>query len=317
MACTNYASNLIDSQLPVIFDNTHLALLIGVKPNDLRKIIWSINNYLYNEVNIPKKSGGKRRLLIPSATLKIIQRWILDNILIEFHVSSHATGFREGNSIVTNAKPHVGKECVINLDIENFFPSISIEKIFQVFYYYGYTKEVSYTLSRLCTYEGFLPQGSPASPCLSNIVCLKLDKRLSSISSLYSADYTRYADDITVSGNKRLSSILPFLIEIIQDEGYKINQSKLRLQYSHQKQVVTGLNVNGNTIKVSRKYKRQLLKDIYYCQKYGVNGHQQRIGDHHNFYKEHLYGKAYFINMIEPEIGEIILNKLDQIEWDY
>ena len=104
--------------------------------------------------------------------LKYIQRWILDNILSKIKVSEFATGFCANCSIVDNAKYHINKECVINIDIKDFFPSISFERIFRVFAYYGYTKEVSFFLAKLCTYEDELPQGSPASPMLSNIVNL-------------------------------------------------------------------------------------------------------------------------------------------------
>lgn len=317
LACCNYAAKLIDSNLPVIFDIKHLALLIGIEPNDLCKVIWAVDKYLYREASIPKKSGAKRNLLIPCVTLKYIQRWILDNILYKLHVSKQSTGFCKKKSILSNAQIHVGMECVINLDIKNFFPTISVEQVFRIFHYYGYTKEVSYTLAKLCTFQGYLPQGSPASPCLSNIVCLKLDKRLANLATKYSANYTRYADDITFSGNKRIVTILDIAKNIIVQEGFCINEEKQRILYHHQRQVVTGLVVNQTNVKVLKKYKRNLQTEIYFCKKFGVMSHQQKTQDSHNFYKEHLYGKAYFINMVEPEIGQKLLNQLDEIVWDY
>ena len=130
---------------------------------------------------MPKKNGGVRIINIPSADLKYIQRWILKYILNNIHVSEHANGFVKSKSILTNAQNHVNSECIVNIDLKDFFPSIEFEQVFKIFKYYGYTKELSYTLAKLCTFQGVLPQGSPASPAITNIICLKLDKRLSSL----------------------------------------------------------------------------------------------------------------------------------------
>lgn len=315
-ACVKYATRLIRSNLPVIFDTKHLALLIGINAEELCKMIFA--EYLfYIEKQIPKKSGGARQLFIPSINLKYVQRWILDNILINMTISEHATGFRENSSIVTNAIKHTAKDCVINMDIKDFFPTINMETVFRIFHYYGYTKEVAFVLAKLCTYEGVLPQGSPASPYLSNISCLKVDKRISKLVEKYQADYTRYADDITISGNYGLSKCKNIIKEILNEEGFQANDKKTRIAFKHERQVVTGLIVNEANVKVSKKYKRELKKEIYFCTKFGVSEHLAKIDCNKSFYKEHLYGKAYFINMVEPSEGKKFLELLDKIEWDY
>lgn len=316
-ACLSYATRLIDSSLPVIFDKQHLSLLLGMELQELTTMLTMLEESYYSEISIPKKSGGRRTLNIPAMKLKMIQRWILDNILEHIPVSEYATGFCKERSIVTNAKKHIGKQCVINYDIKDFFPSIKIESIFMVFYYYGYTKEISYTLARLCTYGGYLPQGSPASPFISNILCLRLDKRLSQLAEKYVADYTRYADDITFSGNYGLQNIINIVKDIIQEEGFTVNENKIRTKYKHQRQEVTGLIVSENKVSVSKHYKRKLWQEIYYCQKYGVSSHLEHIGCKKSFYKEHIYGKVYFINMVEPDEGRKLLIAANEIVWDY
>ncbi|QOX65112.1 RNA-directed DNA polymerase [Anoxybacterium hadale] len=316
-SCISYAIRLIDSSLPVIFDKRHLSLLLGIELEELTTILATLEENYYNEMSIPKKSEGYRTLNVPAMKLKMIQRWILDNILEHIPVSDHVTGFCKERSIVTNAKKHIGKQCVISFDIKDFFPTIDIESIFMVFYYYGYTKEISYALARLCTYDGYLPQGSPASPYISNILCLKLDKRLSLLAEKYVADYTRYADDITFSGNYGLSNIINIVKNIIQEEGFTVNERKIRVKYKHQRQEVTGLIVSDNKVSVSKLYKRKLWQEIYYCQKYGVSSHLEHINCKKSFFKEHIYGKVYFIYMVEPEEGRKLLIALDKIAWDY
>ena len=210
---------------------------------------------------------------------------------------------------------HVGKDCVVNMDIKDFFPTIMQERIFRVFYYYGYTKEVSNMLSRLCTVYGVLPQGAPTSPYLANIVCRRLDKRLSSLAEKYEATYTRYADDITFSGKYGVQEIINPAIEIISDEGFSINEKKTRTAFKYQRQEVTGLNVSGGKVSVDRAYRKALLQEIYYCKKYGPTDHLSHINCDKRFYQEHLYGKAYFIHMVDRDLGEKILKLLDEINW--
>lgn len=315
-ACISYAERLYNNNLPVIFDAVHFSRLLGVELDYLHKILFA-NECFYAQKSIPKRSGGYRLLEIPALELKSIQRWILDNILKNISVSKFAMGFRDHKSIVDNAKVHLNKQCVINMDIKDFFPSISFEQVFRIFYYFGYTKEVSFFLARICTFKGHLPQGAPTSPYLSNIIALKLDARLSALAKTYQADYTRYADDLTFSGGTKMYKLVGIVHGIVHDEGFRINANKTRIQYKGERQEVTGIIVNGDRVKVNRNYKRELEQQIYYCKKYGVDDHLKKIGCVKTFYKEHLYGKAYFIKMVEPEAGKKFLASLDEIKWDY
>ena len=315
-AACKYAENLIILNLPVIFNNEHFSLLVGKEYKEITTMMATLETNYYHLACIKKKSGGERILNVPAVSLKIVQRWILDNILENLHVSQYAMGFCKNKSIVTNAKNHLGKACVINVDLKDFFPSITQKQIFNIFYYYGYTIGVSYMLSRLCTCESRLPQGAPTSPYLSNIVCLKLDKRLSELSKRFEAEYTRYADDITFSSDSDISNILPIVKEIIIDEGFQLNEKKTRVLFKHQKQEVTGLLVNGNRIRVNKKYIKKFKQEIYYCKKYGVEDHLKHIGCKKHFYCDHMYGKAYFINMVDEEMGKKFIEELNSIDWE-
>lgn len=314
--CLEYANRLLDNHLPVIFDISHLALLIGIPKSSLATMIFADDNF-YTEIGIPKKSGGIRILHRPSLDLKYIQRWILDNILNNMHISQYAMGFCDHRSILSNARLHVGQECVLNMDLKDFFPSIGFKKVFRIFVYHGYTKEMSYILAKLCTYKESLPQGSPASPYLSNLVCLKLDARLSSLAQKYNANYSRYADDITFSGNRGIKKIVQISKIILEEEGFQFNAKKTRIAYNYQRQEVTGLIVNGENVRVSKHYKRSLYQELYYCMRFGVQNHMKKVMCEKSFYKEHLYGKAYFVNMVEKTEGKKLFALLSNIQWDY
>lgn len=314
--CVKYGKRLIENNLPVIFDIQHFSLVSGASKELIGKMLFADSKF-YSLAQIPKKSGGVRKLNIPSVELKYLQRWILDNILSRIHVSQFAMGFCNDKSIVDNAKMHIGNECILNMDIKDFFHSITFKMVFRIFAYYGYTKELSFVFAKLCTYEDVLPQGAPTSPYISNIVSLRIDKRLSLIAEKYQACYSRYADDITFSGNSGIKKLIEITSNVLEEEGFSLNNKKTRMQFSHQRQEVTGLTINGGKVRVNKKYKRDLYQECYYCKKFGVESHLQKIKCDKSFYKEHLYGKAYFVNMVEPDEGKKLFDLLDEINWYY
>lgn len=312
----SYRQRLNDNNVPVIYNLRHLRKILRISKKDQVFFFGNNKEFLYRTFEIPKKSGGKRQIEAPCKRLKEIQRWIKDEIVDKYVVSEYATGFRKNTSIVDNAKKHVGKELVINIDLKDFFPSVTYSDILLMFIYIGYRKDVAHLLTKLCTNaNNVLPQGSPASPSISNHILLKMDKRLGNLAASIGADYTRYADDITFSGNNNISFIIPLVEQIIKEEGFQINKGKTRLQYSNQRQEVTGLIVNSK-ISVSKQIENEIKNALFFMKKYGVYNHMKHIGCNKLFYREHLYGIAYFIKMVDKEKGEKYLIQLDEIDWE-
>ena len=151
----------------------------------------------YADHKIRKRSGGTRRLLIPNDELERLQKYILRHILYRLPAHPCATGFRCGISIADNALLHVNQAAILRMDVKDFFTSTSADRIYEWFSNSGWSQEASNHIVRICTAEGGLPQGSPTSPCLSNIVNSKLDARLQGLGDHYKAIYSRYADDLT------------------------------------------------------------------------------------------------------------------------
>lgn len=311
-----YNNRLQQNNVPIIYNLKHLREILKISLKNQDKYFGKNRNE-YHSFELPKKSGGVRVIEAPSDTLKKYQLWIKESILDKFKVSDYAKGFKKNCSILDNAKCHVGQELVINIDLKDFFPSIKYSQVFKIFAYIGYTNEVAHLLTRLCTNNhNVLPQGSPASPVISNIVSLKLDKRLSALATSFGCTYSRYADDITFSGNNYIKNIFPIVERIIIEEGFSINVNKIRLQYSYQRQEVTGLIVNKK-VNVAHEIENEIKNAIYFCKKYGVDDHLKTIKCTRSFYKEHLYGIAYFIKMIDADKGRKYLEELDTITWAY
>ena len=310
-----YVTRLRSNNIPIIYNLRHLRKLLQITKADQPEFFGPSRQTLYRTFYIAKKSGGYRKIEAPIEKLELIQRWIKEEILDKFVVSDCAKGFKKGTNIVDNALPHCGKQVVLSIDIKDFFPSIKYADVFKMFNYMGYTYQVCHLLTKLCTNgNNVLPQGSPASPSISNLVNLKLDKRLAKLAESIGASYTRYADDITFSGNKSLVRYKKIIEQIINEEHYEINHQKQRLSYNYQRQEVTGLIVN-NGVSVNKKILKELNNAIYYIEKFGLISHMQHENLTQSSYKEHLYGLAYFVNMVDQEKGEYYIHKLNQINW--
>lgn len=310
--CIRYSQNLLKQSLPVIFDDTHVNLILRI-PDGYLSTESIHNSYHTFYINNHSKI---RTITAPSVNLKKRQRWILDNILYKKESSIFAHGFEPNKSIVTNAMQHINNEYVVCIDIKDFFPSIKNVQVEEIFQQLGYTKSASSRLTELCCIHGALPQGAPTSPHLANIICSKLDLELNNIAQKYSCCYTRYADDITFSSKNDIKGIISEIQEPISRYGFNINSSKTSFFTSGKPKFITGLIVQNGKMRVPKRYKRELKKEIYYCKKFGVSNHLNNIKSKKFInYREYLYGKAYYIHMVEKEEGTKFLNQLDEISW--
>jgi retron-type reverse transcriptase len=235
-----------------------------------------------------------------------------------------AHGFARGRSIRTNAGPHAHQAIVVKLDLEDFFPSITYRRVRGLFQAIGYGDVVAICLAKLCTVRPaekvvrflgnirhpMLPQGAPTSPAIANLVCRRLDARLSGLARAFGAAYTRYADDVTFSGDesleKSLRRFLPLLYGIIRDENFRVNRKKTHFARRGARQGVTGLVVNDGP-SVPRRYRRQLRAILHNARKTGLEA-QNRAG--HPAFAAHLRGRIEFVRTTHPELADKLLAEL-------
>lgn len=310
--------NKFVNKLPVILDIYHLSNLVGIKYNLLKDILSNKDKY-YHTFYISKKMGGKRKIEAPNEVLASLQKYIKNEILDNILVSEYAFGFVKEKNILLNAKSHLNQEMVLNIDLENFFPTIKEKRVFHIFYKLcKYDYHISKVLTNLVTLQGRLPQGACTSPVISNITAYKLDKRLSTYAKKLNLIYTRYADDITFSGSKKI--INDFFLEniqnIIKDCGFVINDKKTRFCSQYGRQEVTGLIINDNYIHINKKYIREIRQELYYINKFGVSNHRNNKDFSNMYYREHLLGKILFVKSIHQDIGLNFLNQFQNIDWE-
>lgn len=310
----NYYNLPIIDNLVVLFKALNLTL------NDVKMLFYSNNRraFLYRNVEISKKNGGIRVLNVPNDKLKSIQSAINRVILSKFNISRYATGFVKGKGICDNAIPHIKAKTLMKIDIKDFFPSINFYQVFKQFLFFGYGKKVSNVLARICVDANMkLPQGAPTSPALSNLICLKLDARISAYCEKKSLIFTRYADDITISSNSKLSKneilkIKNIISVILLDEGFVMNQQKFHYFYQGSRFLITGIVANEK-ISVPKEKIREIDNAIRYINKYGLEDHMKHIKCLNDNYIGHLYGLASFIYMIDKEKGIYYLNQLNNL----
>ena len=308
---------LKDSEFPVIFDVDHLCDYL-----DLYKfLIYEISNdssKFYRTFSIPKRRGGLRTIKTPYPALKHIQRWINDNILSYCNVHEAAIAYRKNKSIRDNAAAHLGSNAILKLDIEDFFPSINYRMVYPVFKNIGYTEKLAFYLSMLCLDEGSLPQGAPSSPALSNIILYYLDKRIAELTKVFGFKYTRYADDITISGERIPWRFVGYVQNIIVEEGFKVNHQKTQLILSPKK-IVTGISISNEKLSIPRATRRAYRSLAFNMLKLTPLEYLENEFSNDPVCIERIIGKFTFWLMIEPEnkYVQTTLNKLKLLNNSY
>ncbi|OCR00713.1 RNA-dependent DNA polymerase [Oscillatoriales cyanobacterium USR001] len=321
--------------LPICNTPEEIAAAIDISIGQLRFLAFSrktstISHYI--RFKIPKKTGGDRLISAPMPRLKKVQHWLLTNILEKMALHTAAHGFRTQHSIVTNAQPHVQAEVIINFDLKDFFPSISYQRVKGLFQSFGYSEIAATIFGLLCTEPEIeeveidgktyfvaltnrhLPQGSPASPAITNLLCRRLDKRLTQMAEDLGFVYTRYADDLTfsASGNslRHICNILKRTESIVNHEGFKINEQKTRILRKNRQQEVTGIVVNEK-ISLSKKELKRFRATLYQIEKDGPEG--KRWGNSADVIAS-IQGFANFVAMVNPEKGAEFQQQVKQIK---
>lgn len=316
--------------LPEIADAKVLADRIGISLGELRfltfnRAVSSVSHY--QRFRIPKKTGGERLISAPMPRLKRAQYWVLDNILAKAGLHEAAHGFVPGRSILTNARNHVGKDVVVNLDLKDFFPSLTYGRVKGLFEALGYSEAAAIPLALLCTepkvdeveldgehhfvVDGprLLPQGAPTSPAITNLVCRRLDRRLEGLARTLGYTYSRYADDLTFSASgeaaRKIGTLLKAVQGIVVGEGFIIHPDKTRVMRRSGHQEVTGLTVNER-VAVPRPLLRRYRAVLQQVERYGPAG--RHFGPGKDVVRS-LLGFGQFAAMVDPQQGAGLLER--------
>ncbi len=293
-------------------------------------------NKRYETFTIKKKTGKDRNIAAPRSGLKLIQRCLNLVLVAIYEPKTYVTGFVNEKSIVDNARIHAGKRYIYNIDLQDFFATITLHRVkatlgTEPFNLKDTREPLAFLIANLCCIEisekvAVLPQGAPTSPVLSNIICQKLDKRLSGLARRFGAKYSRYADDITFSADNDAfnQEFKTEMRRIIEDQGFKINESKVRLQSDGYRQEVTGLTVNEKA-NVSKRYIRSVRAMLNNWEKLGYEQAERKFLQFYQADKGYikkakpsfrlvLWGKLQYLKMVRGKTDVISQKYLEQYE---
>jgi len=349
-ATISYAKKLDNQGLPVIFSRQHLASLTGM-PSDIINEIIKFRDNQYIRFRIPKRNRkGYRIIMAPESKLLYLQKWINKNILQQIPVLDCCTAFVPNSSLATNGYIHRSSSIILKADLLKFFDTISERRVYGFFKYLGYHPNVAYdlaTLTTVCPTEEFwnsltedelkkignkikiaeavLPQGAPTSPQLANCLANSLDIRLLKLASKLNCRYSRYADDLVFSIGKNGGRLpaLGLVKKIIENEGFFLNEEKTSYLKKGMKQYVTGLTVTHG-FHVSKKFRQDVYKHLYYSIKYGPFEHLKRWAKDNQVksgiiysFKDWLLGKIAYIYSIDYKNGKKMFDQFNKIHWGF
>lgn len=256
--------------------------LFNIHHSALRALLYEKKSY--HDFEIHKKNGSKRKISAPTKNLKLIQLKLKEVLEGDYRPKRCVHGFVANKDIKSNALFHKRARVLLNVDLENFFPSINFARVYGLFRAkpFNFNSKVAATLANICCYEKKLPQGAPTSPIISNLICQKLDSNLIKLASQHGLVYTRYADDLSFSGTRSIKIDLELdknegntfykaVEKSINANGFKLNPKKSRVGYKNQARMsVTGITIN-HKMNVSRKMYRNIRAALNACRVHGVD----------------------------------------------
>lgn len=312
--CLQYAEPLIEKDLPVIYNTSHLSKLVGYKKNYIKRSV-QFPNYFYRHFEIPKKNGKTRRLSEPLPSLKEIQNWILEEILYKVKVSRYAKAYVKNRSIKDHVRYHKNKSKILTLDITKFFDSIKPKLTEDLFKRLGYSNIVSNLLTKLCYLNDSLPQGAPTSPYLSNIIMYEFDEAISKYCIENKLRYTRYADDLAFSEDFNKEELINKVREELSKLGLELNDAKTLFMEKNVQQIITGVVVNKKS-QIPKCERNKIRNSMFYIKKFGLENHIENIKEDRANYLKHLLGKIQYVLFLNPKDNEFIEYKKHLISLD-
>jgi len=320
--------------LKILKDAKNLAKFLELEFKELRFLTYHrdvVSTDHYFRYEIPKRRGGTRKIAAPKILLKQSQRAILDKILYHIKVSGDAHGFLISKSVISNANSHPKQPyLILNMDLKDFFPTITFERVRGMFIALGYSGHISTLLAMICTYceripikvkdtikfvatsKRILPQGSPASPMITNIICRRLDKRLKGLTTVFGLNYSRYADDLSFTLQEKkevnLGRFCGLVYKIVKEEGFEINPSKTRFLRKNYQQKITGIILNNQELGLPRKWIRN-----YRAALYNANKELEKNGNIPEEKKYEISGMTSWVKSVNPERYKKLLTTANNI----
>jgi len=338
-----------DPRITPLLSLRHLSDMTGVSYLHLRDLVGRRVRRTYKVFYLRKRVPGRtatRMICKPNSTLLSIQQWIVRDILrfTRAHGSSYA--FHPGSRPFEAAEEHCGCKWLFKVDLQDFFHTISEGRVTQVFAEIGFNRLLSFELARLVTVgceranrpdptdrwtkipyyqttsEGFLPQGAPTSPMISNLVMHRTDERLADIAAASGMRYSRYADDLAFSGGADTSRAAMLrlkraVLRTLNEDGFTPNLRKTVLRGPGTRRIVLGMLVDGDKPRLSREFKDMIRLHLHYLTSpdHGPAIHALRRRTSISGIFHHVRGLISWAETVEKEYGANALAQFREVDW--
>ncbi|WP_439427766.1 reverse transcriptase family protein [Micromonospora sp. LA-10] len=276
---------------------------------------------LFKTQTFRKKRGGLREIVTPGPGLDMVTKSLHRSFstLLPYSPPEHVHGFVQGRSTLSNASAHLGKPCILRVDLEDFFPSINSEQLGSSLQNQGYDEKAASLAVSVVTIAGKLPIGLSTSPFLSNLVFEDTDRLLAHYAQAEGLTFTRYVDDLAFSGEVTDSHFTD-IERILNNAGWSINASKTAYMRKGGPQYVTGLYVGtADHPRIPRKTKRRMRWISHIISKFGYDTYMTDFGgENAEMFPQRLMGWACYIAAVEPDLGYPMLRAFeDQLPIQY
>ena len=277
---------------------------------------------LYSTFRIPKQTGGFRRIDAPCEelqdALRKLARFISNDCGVLYHTSAFA--YIKERSIMDCLKKHQKQESLwyLKTDFSGFFPNTTLDFTMKML-------AMIFPLSEICKREdgyaelkkaislgflnGGLPQGTVLSPMLTNVFMIPIDHKLFGELTARKLVYTRYADDIYISGQEKFpyKDIVGLITDTLKEfeAPWIIKKEKTRFGNRKGRNWNLGLMINKDN-EITVGYKKKLWFKAALCSFIldTKNKKYWDIGD-----VQHLRGQLSYYTMIEKDYFDKIIRQ--------
>lgn len=296
-----------------VSDRHELANQFGCSRDFIGGVVYD-NTAYYSRFDLPKRDGGLRTIEPPRPALRLVQRRILDELYARVALPGFLHGGLPQRSIFTHTRSHIARFMVATLDVRKFFPSTRAAHVRPVLEAAGFREEALDDLVQLLTLRDGLPQGSPTSCLLANLAFLPADYAIGKTCRRRALTYSRFVDDIAISGDFDFSFLKGAFVHAIQSLGYQIATEKTAFRSRSQQQVITGLVVNEK-LRPTRNFISKLKRDIQFCVEHGGSIFASTTGQPWSSVKASIEGRVAHLKRCDPAEGRRLRRKLYAIRW--
>lgn len=312
--CTKRQSREGDSHRTLrIRSVKHVSSTLGISNDFLLEL--GENSSQYYRIFDRQVKGKQRTLVEATGHLKTVQRRILDNLLLRIPRSASSFGQAKGGTIKDNAEVHARSKYIVKLDIKDFYPSIHSTKVYSFFTEKQQcSPDVGHILTVLTTYNYALPLGTSTSPMLADLIVTPIDVRVTGMATKVGLKYTRYVDDLTLSGNFPLERMTRTVIKVLGQSGFKTKKEKLifyKPRIIGEERIITGVRITDGRISAPLDYVSSLeaeLKEAIYQSRRGIVDAEFQT-------REHYRGKITYVKWLDPKSGEELLKLYRKVKW--